>query len=77
MDLEELGKRVDEVLKNETSESLTKWLNERRQKADARTDIESQSEQLFCGECGNKRELIVETDINSGRVCKNILCKTK
>jgi len=30
VDLEELGKRVDEVLENETSESLTKWLNERR-----------------------------------------------
>ena len=32
---------------------------------------------LFCGECGNKRELIVETDINSDRVCKNRLCKAK
>tara|TARA_B110000208_G_C11744278_1_gene421110 strand:+ start:810 stop:1001 length:192 start_codon:yes stop_codon:yes gene_type:complete len=32
---------------------------------------------LFCGECGNKRELIVETDINSDRVCKSRLCKAK
>ena len=30
VDLEELEKRIDEVLENETSESLTKWLNERR-----------------------------------------------
>jgi len=44
VDLEELGKRVDEVLENETSESLTKWLNERRQKADARTDAASVKE---------------------------------
>jgi len=32
---------------------------------------------LFCGECGNKRELIVETDLNSGRTCKSRLCKAK
>jgi hypothetical protein len=39
--------------------------------------VVGQSERLFCGECGNKRELIVETDLNSGRVCKNRLCKSK
>jgi hypothetical protein len=32
---------------------------------------------LFCGKCGNKRELIVETDINSGRTCKSRLCTGK
>ena len=39
--------------------------------------VVGRSEQLFCGECGNKRELKVETDINSDRVCKNRLCKAK
>jgi hypothetical protein len=39
--------------------------------------VVGRSEQLFCFECGNKRELIVETDINSGRICKNRLCKAK
>jgi len=42
VDLEELGKIVDEALEKETSESLTKWLNERRQKADARIEKEEQ-----------------------------------
>ena len=37
----------------------------------------AQVDQLFCGECGNKRELKVETDLNSGMVCKNQLCKAK
>jgi len=32
---------------------------------------------LFCGKCGNKRELIVETNINSGRTCKSRLCNAK
>ncbi len=34
-----------------------------------------QSEQLFCPYCGNKKDYIVSTDINSGTVCKNRLCK--
>ena len=42
VDLEELGKIVDEALEKETSESLTKWLNERRQKANARIEKEEQ-----------------------------------
>jgi len=37
--------------------------------------VSQQSELLFCGGCGNKRQLIVETDINSQRICKNKLCK--
>jgi len=32
---------------------------------------------LFCGKCGNKLELIIETDINSGRTCKSRLCTGK
>lgn len=39
--------------------------------------VVGQSEQLFCPHCGNKLELIVETDLNSGRVCKSALCKGK
>ena len=39
--------------------------------------VVQQSEQLFCGECGDKRDFKVETDINSGRVCRNKLCKAK
>jgi len=38
-------------------------------------DVSQQRELLFCGGCGNKKQLIVETDINSQRVCKNKLCK--
>jgi hypothetical protein len=34
VDLEKLGRMVDEALANETKESLTKWLNERRQNAE-------------------------------------------
>jgi hypothetical protein len=33
VDLEKLGKMVDEALANETKESLTEWLDERRQNA--------------------------------------------
>ena len=36
--------------------------------------ISGVSNLLFCPYCGNKRELIVETDINSGRTCKSKLC---
>jgi len=39
------------------------------------TNFKQQRELLFCGGCGNKKQLIVETDINSQRVCKNKLCK--
>jgi len=38
-------------------------------------DVSQQRELLFCGGCGNKKQLIVETDINSQIVCKNKLCK--
>ena len=38
-------------------------------------DVSQQRELLFCGGCGNKKQLIVETDINSQRVCKNKLCE--
>lgn len=37
--------------------------------------VSQRSELLFCGGCGNKKQLIVETDINSQRVCKNKLCE--
>lgn len=51
--------------------ALIEWKNE----ALTLTDVSQQSELLFCGGCGNKKQLIVETDINSQRVCKNKLCK--
>jgi hypothetical protein len=38
-------------------------------------NVSQQRELLFCGGCGNKKELIVETDINSQKVCKNKLCE--
>jgi len=41
----------------------------------ALSDVSQQRELLFCGGCGNKKQLIVETDINSQRVCKNKLCQ--
>jgi len=34
VDLEKLAKQIDEALAKETPESLTKWLNERRQNAE-------------------------------------------
>jgi len=52
VDLKKLAKRVDEALAKETPESLTKWLNERRQNADTGErqltipDVVWQSEQL-------------------------------
>jgi hypothetical protein len=39
------------------------------------SNVSQQREMLFCGGCGDKRQLIVETDIISERVCKNKLCK--
>lgn len=36
--------------------------------------VVGQSEQLFCGHCGSKKQLKVETDLNSDRVCKSQLC---
>ena len=35
------------------------------------------SKHVFCPYCGHKRDYIVSTDINSGKVCKNPLCKGK
>lgn len=35
------------------------------------------SNHVFCPHCGDKRQLKVETDLNSGRVCKSRLCKGK
>ena len=40
-------------------------------------EIQHTSKLLFCPYCGNKRELIVETDINSSRICKSGLCTGK
>jgi hypothetical protein len=40
-------------------------------------DVVGRSEQLFCQYCGHKKSFIVSTDINSGTVCKNRLCKGK
>jgi len=36
---------------------------------------EVQKNYLFCGYCGKAKEFKVSTDINSGRTCKNKLCK--
>jgi len=45
--------------------------------ADQQLLIQHTSKLLFCSYCGNKRELIVETDINSSRICKSGLCTGK
>lgn len=37
--------------------------------------INKKNKMLFCGGCGNKKQLNTVTDINSGRSCKNKLCK--
>ncbi len=39
--------------------------------------IHSVGNHVFCPHCGDKRQLKVETDLNSGRVCKSRLCKGK
>ena len=51
-----------------------KWM---RDQALNIADVVGRSEQLFCGGCGIERELSVLTDINSGRSCKNRLCREK
>ncbi len=42
-------------------------------------DLEKQllNTHVFCPHCGDKLQLKVETDLNSGRVCKSALCKGK
>lgn len=35
------------------------------------------SNHVYCPHCGNERELIVETDLNSDRTCMNKLCRGK
>jgi hypothetical protein len=37
--------------------------------------VSQQNELLFCAGCGHKKDLNRYTDINSGRTCKNKLCK--
>lgn len=32
---------------------------------------------IFCPYCGDKKQLKIETDMNSDRVCKSRLCKSK
>ncbi len=39
--------------------------------------IHSVGNHVFCPHCGDKRQLKVETDLNSVRVCKSGLCKGK
>ena len=39
--------------------------------------IHSVGNHVFCPHCGDKRQLKVETDLNSIRVCKSALCKGK
>ncbi len=42
-------------------------------------DLEKQllNTYVFCPHCGDKLQLKVETDLNSGRGCKSALCKDK
>jgi hypothetical protein len=51
-----------------------KQFRERLQKA---LDYLSVGNHVFCPHCGDKLQLKVETDLNSGRVCKSALCKGK
>tara|TARA_R110002167_G_scaffold49273_6_gene144476 strand:+ start:905 stop:1156 length:252 start_codon:yes stop_codon:yes gene_type:complete len=62
--------------KKQTVEEIAAYIRW-RDKQLTLTDVVVPKGTLFCGECGNKRELIVETDINSDRVCKSRLCKAK
>jgi hypothetical protein len=49
-----------------------------KQYFDLSVDIKAEAnELLFCGGCGEERDFIVETDSNSGRACKNPMCKEK
>jgi hypothetical protein len=66
---------LSEFLLPDQVDILAKSLQKDIEKKLTLTDVSQQSELLFCGGCGNKRQLIVETDINSQRVCKNKLCK--
>jgi len=42
--------------------------------AQLKTNADEGGENKYCPECGDKRNFKVETDITSGRVCRNALC---
>jgi len=56
---------------------LEKHVYELMQKYADLYGVTQQRDLLFCGGCGMERDFIVETDINSGRACKNSMCKEK
>ena len=46
--------------------------------AEAYSDYRMKAEEenhTYCPNCGTKKAFKVETDINSGKVCKNIMCR--
>ena len=48
------------------------WLMKEYQKEQLKvSDVKG----LFCAYCGHKKDFVVSTDINSGKICKNKLCK--
>ena len=78
-------KFIQEIISNEldycfrdcSQDNIDKWVEilNRYKKQLLLHNVSQQRELLFCGGCGNKKQLIVETDINSQKVCKNKLCK--
>lgn len=56
MDLDKIGKKIDEVLAEETSESLSKWLKNKRNVAkrhclECEDDITDSKYLLICEHC--------------------------
>ena len=68
--LKEFDSAIDDDGQLYDSIFVTTAINAMKKYAD-----EIENNQLFCGYCGRAKEFKVSTDINSGRICKNILCK--
>ena len=70
---EELSIQIVDFLDNNdlSKRNIEKWVEDRI-KAYADQEVKATP---YCGYCGGKKEGILETDINSKKICKNVLCK--
>jgi len=74
IDLDELERKLNEVLENETPESLQKWLDKKREE-ERIADLEGRRNELpKCKWCKNKAE---ELEDGLCRVCLEVGVRTK
>lgn len=71
MDLEKLGKMVDDALANETKESLTKWLNEHRKNNEENVNQLIKPVTITCRLCGSTTDTRVKIENDGHKHCKN------